>query len=86
MNFWVMSIIFGIIQISIWNIFPKSMLKFMFNIPILAIGANAIGSFLIIKVAGTSAFIGSANMAGSVMFALYALYKKGELDEEKNGF
>jgi hypothetical protein len=81
-----LSIVFGIVQIAIWSAFPKWFTRFMFRIPILAIIANAIGSLLIMLVAGKSGIIGSANLAGSLIFALYVIaIAQGGNDETEIG-
>lgn len=84
MNFFIVSAVFGAIQISVWRAFPKRLTRFLFKIPMLAVMANAAGSILIMKVAGTSAFIGSANLAGSLIFAIWVLILKGGAYEEKS--
>ena len=86
MNFLLISVVFGVVQIMIWNVFPRWFTRFMFNIPLLAIAANILGSLVIVAIAGRSAFVGSANLTGSILFAMYAFFKKGELNEEKTGF
>jgi hypothetical protein len=86
MNFLVISIVFGIVQIAIWNAFPKWFTKIMFSIPLFAILANAAGSMVIVMVAGRSAFIGSANLMGSLIFAVYILTITGGKNETETEF
>ena len=81
MNFLLVSVVFGVIQIGLWSCLPNPILRFMFKVPLLAILANILGSYMIMKIAGTSAFIGSANLTGSLIFAGWILTMKGASDE-----
>lgn len=85
MLFIVLSIVFGIIQICMWGFLPKWLMNWIFRIPLLAIILNFLGSFIIMKFAGSSALIGGANMTGSLIFALYILYYNSNNKEVFNG-
>jgi len=69
--------IFLCIQISIWQIVPKSYRDILFSNPILAFIVNLIGSCLIVGFTGVASVVGICNLAASVLFGIYALvYKK----------
>lgn len=74
MSWLITSLVFGLIQIGLWNVFPNWFRNWIFRIPLLAITANFLGSLIILKFAGSSAFIGSCNLTGSLIFAAYVLY------------
>jgi len=74
MKYLLLSVVFGIIQISMWSFIPKGLRYWIFRIPLLAILLNFIGSWIIMLFCGHSAIIGAANMGGSVLFALYIFY------------
>ena len=76
MSFFIVSLVFGIIQISMWNVFPKRIRTWLFNIPLLAILLNGCSSYVIMQIAGTSGFIGSCNLTGSVIFAGYIIARR----------
>ena len=82
MEFIITSLVFGFVQIGIWGIFPRIVREFLFGIPFFAITMNFFGSFLILRLAGSSGFIGSCNLAGSLVFGCYVLYIN---ERRKNG-
>ena len=86
MNFVLISLVFGIVQCALWSAFPKWFTRFMFSIPLLAIMANGIGSMLIVMIAGRSAFIGAANLTGSVIFAIWVMTMTGGENEKETRF
>lgn len=82
MSYLITSIVFAIVQIMVWNIFPRFIRNLIFKMPILAIVANGLGSLMIIYLAGSSAFIGSCNLTASVIFAGY-VFTYNELNPKR---
>lgn len=86
MSYLLLSIVFGVVQIGIWQAFPRWFRNIMFSVPLLAVIANAIGSLVIVMIAGRSAMIGACNLTGSVIFAIYVFAMIGDKDEKKIQF
>jgi len=71
MQFMILSVVFGVVQIMLWNALPFK--KYLIQLPTCCIAANFLGSMAIFTIAGSSALIGGANLTGSVIFAIYVL-------------
>lgn len=72
-----MIIVFAIVQISIFRALPRGIKKYLSYWPLLAIGINFFGSFVILTFAGVAHFVGPANLMASCIFAGYVYgYKR----------
>ena len=85
MEYLMLSVVFAVIQISLWHSLPKWAVRLVFKLPFLAVIANILASVVIMKVAGTSAFIGMCNLTGSVMFGAY-IYMYNELTKKGRSY
>jgi hypothetical protein len=71
------TVIMSIVQISIWQMFPKKLRAIMFANPIFAFLMNLAGSGLISAFTGVASIVGICNLGASVVFGLYAwIYKE----------
>ena len=68
------TIIMGVIHISLWQIFPEKLRHMMFANPVLAFIMDLAGSGLITMFTGVASFVGMANLGGSVIFGIYAFW------------
>lgn len=66
------TIVFTIIQISVWTMLPEKLRDIMMANPIMAFLINLIGSALIAGFTGIASIVGICNLAASVLFAGYA--------------
>jgi len=66
------TIVMGVVQISIWNVFPKIFRDICMSKPALAFIANLAGSSLILTFTGTASVVGICNLAASILFGLYS--------------
>lgn len=64
--------IMSIVQISVWQMFPKKLRDILFANPIFAFIINLAGSGLIAAFTGVASLVGICNMGASVIFGLYA--------------
>jgi hypothetical protein len=64
--------IMSIVQISIWQMFPKKLRAIMFANPIFAFIINLLGSGLIAMFTGVASIVGICNLGASIVFGLYA--------------
>jgi len=65
-------VVMSIVQISIWQMFPKKLRDLLFANPIFAFIINLAGSGLIAAFTGVASFVGLCNMGASVLFGIYA--------------
>jgi hypothetical protein len=62
----------SIVQISVWQMFPRKLREIMFANPIFAFIINLGGSGLIAMFTGVASIVGICNLGASVVFGLYA--------------
>ena len=76
----ILTVVFSIVQISIWSMFPAKLRDIIMSNPVLAFLVNLGGSNLILAFTGTASMVGACNMIASVIFGAYAMsykYYKG---------
>lgn len=66
------TLIMSVVQISVWQMFPKKLRDIMFANPIFAFIINLAGSGLISAFTGVASLVGICNMGASVVFGVYA--------------
>lgn len=66
--------IMTVIQISVWQMFPKKLRDIVFANPVFAFIINLAGSSLITAFTGIGSIVGVCNMGASVLFGVYALW------------
>ena len=74
------TVVFAVVQISIWNVFPPKLRDIMMVNPVLAFVINLAGSGLISSFTGVASIVGVCNLAASILFGGYAAWyskKKG---------
>jgi len=66
--------IMSVIQISVWQMFPKKLRDIIFSNPIFAFIMNLSGSGLIAVFTGVASIVGICNLGASIVFGVYAFW------------
>lgn len=75
-SFIIVSIVLAIVQIGMFFSFPYSVRAVMCGIPVLSVALNWAASSVILLFTGAGTFVGIANMAASLIFAVQLLLYK----------
>jgi hypothetical protein len=67
-------VVMSLIQISVWQMFPKKLRDILFSNPVFSFTVNLVGSSLIAAFTGIASIVGICNMGASVIFGLYGVW------------